>query len=184
MRIIGGKYKSKRFKAPKSITARPTTDFAKEGLFNILDNKIYFEDTSVLDLFSGIGAISLEFASRGCTDITLVEKDRVHMRFINHMIREMNFENEIHSIQLDVYKYLKTCVKTFDLIFADPPYYMDEIEKLPTIILEKGLLNPDGILVFEHYKKTDLSDNIGYIETRNYGNASFSFFENTTSEEE
>jgi 16S rRNA (guanine(966)-N(2))-methyltransferase RsmD len=184
MRIIGGKYKSKRFKAPKSVTARPTTDFAKEGLFNILDNKIYFEETSVLDLFSGIGAISLEFASRGCMDVTLVEKDRVHIKFINRMIQEMNLENEVHSIQLDVYKYLKTCARKFDLIFADPPYYMENVEELPTLILEKDLLNPNGILVFEHYKKVDLSNTKGYIETRNYGNVNFSFFEKPSSEEE
>ena len=184
MRIIGGKYKSKRFKAPKNITARPTTDFAKEGLFNMLDNKIYFEDIAVLDLFSGIGAISLEFASRGCNDITLVEKDRKQIKFINRMIQEIDMEDEIHSIQLDAYKYLKTCARKFDLIFADPPYYMDKVEELPTLILEKNLLNPEGFLVFEHYKKVDLSHTKGYIETRNYGNVNFSFFESPESEEE
>ena len=177
MRIIGGKFKSKRFKAPKNITARPTTDFAKEALFNILNNKVDIEDLIVLDLFAGIGSISLEFASRGCEDITVVEKERNHINFINKMIEEMNLFDSVHTIQLDVFKYLKTCCQQFNLIFADPPYSMEAGFEIPQLIFENKLLLPGGILVYEHQKNVLPKDHPNFVETRNYGNLSFSFYE-------
>lgn len=177
MRIIGGKFRSKRFKAPKNITARPTTDFGKEALFNILNNHYDFEDLIVLDLFAGIGSISLEFASRGAEDITVVEKDKNQVKFINKMIDELDLFNSVHAIQLDVFKYLKTCNRKFNLIFADPPYSMDSGKEIPNLIFEKDLLMPGGMLIYEHHKNTIPAENDYYIETRNYGNLSFSFYE-------
>lgn len=177
MRIIGGKFKSKRFKAPKNITARPTTDFAKEALFNILYNNYDFEDLIVLDLFAGIGSISLEFASRGSEDITVVEKDKNHIRFINRMVEDLELFDCMHTIQLDVFKYLKTCTRKFNLIFADPPYDMETGFEIPNLIFEKELLLPGGMLVYEHHKHVVPKDNEHFVETRNYGNLSFSFYE-------
>ena len=177
MRIIGGKFKSKRYKAPKSITARPTTDFAKEALFNILNNNYHIDDLVVLDLFAGIGSISLEFASRGAEDITVVEKDRIHVRFINKMVEDLELGDYIHTIQLDVFKYLKTCTRKFNMIFADPPYNMETGFEIPNLIFEKELLLPGGMLIYEHHKHIVPVDNEYFVETRNYGNLSFSFYE-------
>lgn len=177
MRIIGGRFKSKRFKATGSIKARPTTDFAKEGLFNILTNRYDFEDLRVLDLFAGIGSISLEFVSRGVNDVTTIDKERKHIVFINKMIEELALENEMHTIQADVFKYFNTCKKTFNFIFADPPYKLEESIKIPGIIFEKGILEKGGTLIMEHDKYTDYSKEKYYSETRNYGNVNFSFFE-------
>lgn len=177
MRIIGGKFKSKRFKAPKSITARPTTDFAKEALFNILNNKVDIEDLVVLDLFAGIGSISLEFVSRGCEDITVVEKDRNHMKFINKMVEELELFDYMHTIQLDVFKYLKTCNRKFNVIFADPPYDMEAGFDIPQLIFDQEILAPGGMLIYEHQKNVVPKDHENFVETRNYGNLSFSFYE-------
>lgn len=177
MRIIGGKFKSKRFKAPNTITARPTTDFAKEALFNIIYNNYDFEDLVVLDLFAGIGSISLEFASRGTQDITVVEKDKNHVRFINKMVQELELFDSVHTIQLDVFKYLKTCNRKFNMIFADPPYDMESGFEIPALVFEKELLLPGGMLVYEHHKNVVPADNEYFVETRNYGNLSFSFYE-------
>ena len=177
MRIIGGKFKSKRFKAPKHITARPTTDFAKEALFNIIYNSHDFEDLIVLDLFSGIGSISLEFFSRGAEDITLVEKDKKHIQFINKMVGELEATDNIHTIQLDVFKYLKTCTRQFNMIFADPPYILEKGMEVPDIIFENELMLPGGTLILEHQKKVPAPEHEFYKETRNYGNINFSFYE-------
>lgn len=177
MRIIGGKFKSKRFKAPGNIKARPTTDFAKEALFNILSNQYDFEELRVLDLFAGIGSISLEFASRGVKDITTIDQERKHIQFINKMIEELSLEMEIHTIQADVFKYFNTCKKTYNLIFADPPYKLEKGATVPQKIFEKGILEKGGTLIMEHDKYTDFSKEPYYIETRTYGNVNFSFFE-------
>ena len=177
MRIIGGKFRSKRFKAPNNIKARPTTDFAKEALFNILNNHYDIEDLVVLDLFGGIGSISLEFASRGAADITVVEKDKNQIKFINKMVEELDLFDSIHTIQLDVFKYLKTCSKKFSLIFADPPYSMESGYTIPKLVFEKELLIPGGMLVYEHHKHVTPEEHDCYVETRNYGNLSFSFYE-------
>ncbi|MGB1041176.1 MAG: RsmD family RNA methyltransferase [Flavobacteriales bacterium] len=177
MRIIGGKFRSKRFKAPGNITARPTTDFAKEALFNILNNNYHIEDLVVLDLFAGIGSISLEFASRGAEDITVIEKDRRHIKFINKMVEELDLFDSIHTIQLDVFKYLKTCTRKFNMIFADPPYSMESGFEIPKLVFEKELLLPGGMLIYEHHKHITPEENDYFVETRNYGNLSFSFYE-------
>ncbi len=159
----------------KNLNARPTTDRAKESLFNILNNIIDFEDVIVLDLFAGTGGISYEFASRGSKNISLVENNYNHIKYINKISNDMGFG--LNIIKADVFKYLKNSVQKFDVIFADPPFDMKNIEDIPKLIWEKNLLNEDGILILEHSDlfefKTDLKPN----NTRHYGKVCFSFFE-------
>lgn len=176
MRIIGGKFKAKRFKAPGNIKARPTTDFAKEALFNILHHQLDFDDLTVLDLFGGIGGISFEFASRGTPDIWIVEKERKLTRFIEQMVTEMEFDHEIRVIQADVFRFLNTCQKKFNLIFADPPYSHEKMVKMPSLIFSKDILTENGLVIIEHDKYTNFSEEEFHQETRKYGNVNFSFF--------
>ncbi|MFP5470814.1 MAG: 16S rRNA (guanine(966)-N(2))-methyltransferase RsmD [Bacteroidia bacterium] len=177
MRIVSGKYKGKQFFPPKGIKARPTTDFSKEGLFNVLNNKISFSEVSVLDLFAGTGNISFEFISRGCIDITCVDQSFESYRFIKSMGVEL--KTNINVIKSDVFKFIsKKPLKMFDMIFADPPYAIENIEQIPKLIFENNWLNPDGILIVEHDNKTDLSKLNNFTECRNYGKVHFSFFNN------
>ncbi len=175
MRIVSGEFKGRIFSPPKNIKARPTTDIAKEGLFNILSNNFDFEEISVLDLFAGTGSISFEFASRGCKNIHLVEMDFTHFGFIRKVIGELNL-NQITPIRHDAYKFLKNCRLQFDIIFADPPYDIKGIDQIPEIVFTHNLLRDNGWLIVEHSKRGDLSKLNGYAETRNYGNVHFSFF--------
>ncbi len=178
MRIISGKYKGRRFNAPKNLPTRPTTDMAKEALFNILNNRYYFEDISVLDLFAGIGSISFEFTSRGTAQVISVDKHNGCIRFINSISKE--FDAGISIIKSDVFKFLENTLVTADVIFADPPYnFTDEqFATIPKLIFEKQLLNKEGLLIIEHSKHTDLSSLDHYSYTKNYGGSAFSFFEN------
>ena len=132
MRIIGGKYRGRRIDPPSNFKARPTTDFAREGLFNILNNRIDFETSSVLDLFSGTGSISYEFASRGAAQVHLIEKDPKHIAGIKRIINDIGFEN-IRTIHIDVRAYLKTCSIKYDIVFADPPYDLKWLKELPDL---------------------------------------------------
>lgn len=175
MRIIGGTYRGKQIIAPKNLPVRPTTDFAKEGLFNILNNKIDFEDLTVLDLFCGTGNISLEFASRGAKKIYSVDKHSPCLFFIKDTAKALKLSSIITD-RADVFKYLEKSHSTFDVIFADPPYELENIEMIHELVFKNKLLNTDGILVIEHGQKTDLSAKSNYIETRKYGNVHFSFF--------
>jgi len=175
MRIIGGKYKGKRLNAPKT-KARPTTDFAKEALFNILHHQIDIEAIAVLDLFSGIGSVSFEFASRGCADIWSVEKERRQTHFIHRTAGELELD-AIKVIQADVFSFLSTCQKQFDIIFADPPYASDFLLSVPDKVLSKNILLPGGMLIVEHDKFTDFSSHPNFESMRKYGNVQFSFFE-------
>lgn len=175
MRIVSGIYKGKTFNPPKNLKARPTTDTAKEGLFNIIGNQFDFDTISVLDLFSGTGSISFEFASRGTQNIHLVELDSMHFQFIKKVQKELNLM-QITPIRYDAYKFLKNCKLTFDIIFADPPYSFTGIEKIAQIVFEKNLLKKDGILVIEHSKQTSLEHVERFYEKRMYGNTHFSFF--------
>ncbi len=175
MRIVSGVYKGRIFSPPKSFKVRPTTDIAKEGLFNILENHFDLEGISVLDLFSGTGSISFEFASRGAASIHLVELDFAHFQFIRSVQKELNLP-QITPIRYDAYKFLKNCNLTFDLIFADPPYTFKGIERIPELVLTNGLLKTDGWLIVEHSKNTDLTGVEGYWQTRYYGSTHFSFF--------
>jgi len=175
MRIVSGSYKGRIISPPKNFRARPTTDTAKEGLFNILNNNFYFEDISVLDLFSGTGSISFEFASRGCNNIHLIENNSSHYRFINSMINKLGIES-IRPIKTDAFKFLKDCKNQFDIIFADPPYDLCGIEEIPEIVFTRNLLNDNGWLILEHSSQHSFSGNNHFSETRKYGNVNFSLF--------
>ncbi|MBI3518010.1 MAG: 16S rRNA (guanine(966)-N(2))-methyltransferase RsmD [Bacteroidetes bacterium] len=175
MRIIGGIYKGKQIIAPKNLPVRPTTDFAKEGLFNILNHKIDFEDLTVLDLFCGTGNISLEFASRGAQKIHAVDKHSPCLYFLKDTAKALKI-NTIFTDRADVFKYLEKSHSTFDLIFADPPYELENIAMIHDLVFKQQLLNEGGLLIIEHGPKTDLSTKKNYVETRKYGNVHFSFF--------
>ena len=175
MRIIGGRFGGRRFEPPRSISARPTTDFAKEGLFNILNNQIDFEETTVLELFAGIGSIGLELASRGCPAVTMIEKSEAHTRFIYKVKTELSIDT-VQVIRTDVFRFLHGCSQKFDLIFADPPYELNELPQLPDLIFEKKLLTEEGIFILEHPKKYDFSEHANFDSHRNYGNVQFSWF--------
>jgi 16S rRNA (guanine(966)-N(2))-methyltransferase RsmD len=175
MRIVSGDFKGRIFNPPKNFKARPTTDIAKEGLFNILSNNFDFDEISVLDLFSGTGSISFEFASRGCKSIHLVEMASSHLEFIYKVKKDLGF-NQITTIRHDVFKFLKICKIQFDVIFADPPYELSGVDLIPQLVFERKLLKDNGWLIVEHSKKIDLSILPYYTETRNYGNVHFSFF--------
>ncbi len=176
MRIISGTYKGRRLTAPKNLPVRPTTDFAKEALFNILRVRYYFEELTVLDLFSGTGNISFEFASRGVPTITSVDEHHGCIQFINKISQE--FEFPITTIKSDVKKYLEKATGKFDIIFADPPYDFTEValRGLSEEIFNNSLLNPEGLLIIEHAKQNDLSSFPHFVEARKYGSSVFSFF--------
>ena len=175
MRIITGQFKGRHFDIPRTFKARPTTDFAKENIFNVLNGYIDFDGITVLDLFSGTGSISLELISRGCKEVVSVEKDRDHARFIAECMRKIKVESNI-LIRGDVFRFLKTCHQKFDLIFADPPYALPELGTIPDLIFEYNLLSTDGIFVFEHGKNNDFSNNQHFVEHRSYGSVNFSIF--------
>lgn len=177
MRIISGKYKGKRLTAPKKLPVRPTTDMAKEALFNILNNRFYFDELKVLDLFSGTGNISFEFASRGTEQITAVDSFQGCVRYISNTANELDFS--INTVKSDVYKFLEGTSEPFDLIFADPPYDFDteQFLKIADLVFAKNLLLPDGVLIIEHSDQTDLSEHPKFSEQRKYGGSIFSFFE-------
>ena len=175
MRIITGQFKGRHFDIPRTFKARPTTDFAKENIFNVLNGYIDFDGITVLDLFSGTGSISLELISRGCKEVVSVEKDRDHARFIAVCMRKIKVESNI-LIRGDVFRFLKTCHQKFDLIFADPPYALPELGTIPDLIFEYNLLSTDGIFVFEHGKNNDFSNNPHFVEHRSYGSVNFSIF--------
>ena len=175
MRIITGQFKGRHFDIPRTFKARPTTDFAKENIFNVLNGYIDFDGITALDLFSGTGSISLELISRGCKEVVSVEKDRDHARFIAECMRKIKVEINI-LIRGDVFRFLKTCHQKFDLIFADPPYALPELGTIPDLIFEYNLLSTDGIFVFEHGKNNDFSNNPHFVEHRSYGSVNFSIF--------
>jgi len=178
MRIIGGELKGRLFKPGKNFKARPTTDFARENLFNILNNTIDFEEIKVLDLFAGTGSISFEFASRGCKSVTTVEMDHVHYAFINSVIQQLKLEKEIRLLRYNVLKFIPSCVDKYDLIFADPPYQLAVIKEIPDMIFKYQLLHTDGILILEHGKNDNFAAHPNLYQQRIYGSVHFSFFRN------
>lgn len=184
MRIISGLYKGRRISAPKKLPIRPTTDMAKESLFNILNNRYYFDEISVLDLFAGSGNISYEFASRGTKQITCVDQDYGCIKFINKTADD--FEMQIQTIKSDVFKYLEKTTQKATLIFADPPYNFDveAFSKIPELVFKNSLLEDNGLLIVEHSKHTDLSQLANHSFSKSYGGNMFSFFEVTTNEKE
>lgn len=175
MRIIGGKYKAKRFSIPNGLNLRPTTDIAKEGLFNYLENIFDFEKIKVLDLYSGTGSISFEFASRGCTGVTLVELERKHFREIIKNINILSFEGIIAK-NADSKRFVNKAEEKFDIVFADPPYTGGNIEEIPHLVLNSDILKDKGIFILEHSSKMSFHDHKFYSETKRYGSVSFSVF--------
>ena len=175
MRIIGGKYKGRRITPPYGLKARPTTDFAKEALFNILANRVDFESVSVLDLFSGTGSISFEFASRGAEVVHLVEKEPKQIAAIRSVINQIGISNII-PYHADTRAYLKTCDFRYDIIFADPPYDLPWLKELPGLVLNAGILKGNGFFILEHPKKMSFGEHEGFFEHRSYGSVNFSFF--------
>lgn len=176
MRIIGGELKGRRFSPPGDLQARPTTDMAKESLFNILNNTIDFEAVSVLDLFAGTGSISLEFASRGCTNITAIEKNSTNHNFIRQVTRQLGVENAINLIKGDAFKFMERTGAKWDIIFADPPYDLPQLQDIPDSVFNHSLLAPDGILVVEHPRTVTFATHPRFTEHRNYGHVNFTFF--------
>ena len=177
MRIITGKYRGRHFEVPRSFSARPTTDFAKENLFNVLQAYIDFSDGSTaLDLFSGTGSITLELVSRGCSRVISVELDARHHRLIKQFLDKLQ-ETAALPVRGDVFQYVAKCREQFDFIFADPPYTLSQIPELPDIILGRGLLKEGGLLVLEHGKQNDFSQHPRFVEHRSYGSVNFSFFQ-------
>lgn len=176
MRIIRGKYGRRRFDVPTNITARPTTDFARENIFNVLENMVDFEGLSALDLFAGTGAITFEFLSRGCADVTAVEKAVTQYNFIKKVAGQLNVDN-LTLIKGDALKFIDTCTKKFDLIFADPPYDMPDFASVPVRILGSQMLRPGTVVIVEHSKNHDFSTLPHFAEHRTYGSVNFSIFE-------
>ena len=175
MRIITGIYKGRHFDIPRTFKARPTTDFAKENIFNVLMQYVDFEDAQALDLFSGTGSISLELVSRGCRQVVSVELDRDHHRFIQECLKKLNTDKCV-PIRGDVFRFLKSCKQQYDFIFADPPYALKELQQIPDIIFERQLLTEEGLFVFEHGKDYDFSNHPHFLEHRSYGSVNFTLF--------
>ncbi len=178
MRVIRGKYGHRRFDVPKSFNARPTTDFAKENLFNILSNRLDFEGLTAADLFSGTGSIALELVSRGCASVTSVEKRREHAAFIRDLSRRLNEENTWRIMETDVFLFLQRNKNSrcFDFVFADPPYMLDRLDTLPDTIMESNILTEDGLFILEHPKDFDFSTHPRFVDHRAYGSVNFTFF--------
>ena len=175
MRIVAGKYKSRRFEVPKSFKSRPTTDFAKENIFNVVGNLMNLEDSDALDLFSGTGSIAFELLSRGCREVTAVEKDGAHYAFIKKVKTELKADNLI-PFRGDAFKFINQSSCSFDFIFADPPYALKELPKVPERVLASGLLKPEGIFIMEHPKEYDFSGLPYFFQRRVYGSVNFSIF--------
>lgn len=193
MRVITGKYKGRHFDVPRTFKARPTTDFAKENLFNVLQAYIDFaaDSPSALDLFAGTGSITLELLSRGCSRVLAIEKEALHCSFIRSFLNTLNDHNGV-VVRADVLRFLPRCSERFDLIFADPPYMLPELEQLPDLIFRptpvmndasttvsaaSSLLNADGLFILEHGKNHDFSSHPHFVEHRAYGSVNFSFFQ-------
>lgn len=176
MRIITGIYKGRHFDIPRTFKARPTTDFAKENVFNVINGYLDLDGASALDLFSGTGSISLELLSRGCSRVVSVEADRDHARFISQCLKKIGADNDV-LIRGDVFRFLKSCHEQFDFIFADPPYALEQLPTIPDLVFEGNLLKDGGLFVFEHGKQYDFSENPHFQEHRSYGSVNFTLFQ-------
>jgi 16S rRNA (guanine(966)-N(2))-methyltransferase RsmD len=175
LRIIGGKYKGRRIVPPRGFKARPTTDFARESLFNILNNRVDFESITVLDLFGGTGSISYEFASRGVPEIHLIEKDIAHISGIRRIINDIGF-TAIKTVHIDVKAFLKACNVKYDIVFADPPYDLKWLRELPDLVSGSHILLENGFFILEHPRDMSFKGHPLFFEHRNYGGVNFSFF--------
>lgn len=183
MRIISGKNKGRKIVPPTNLPIRPTTDLGKESLFNILHHYFYFNRISVLDLFAGTGNITYEFASRGAVQVVTVEQHPACATFIKKTVAELHYDN-VQVVQTDVFQFLAKCREPFDIIFADPPYTLENIEKIPSLVFETNLLKSDGWLIIEHSKEYDFSTLPQFYQHRKYGKLNFSFLVNFSSKNE
>ncbi|MEB3004084.1 RsmD family RNA methyltransferase [Capnocytophaga sp. G2] len=181
MRIISGSHRGKQLIAPRTLPVRPTTDFAKESLFNILNNYYYMDSIKVLDLFAGTGNISYEFGSRGCPDITCIDSHIGCIQYIQKTALALSYP--IEAIKSDVFTYLERTLSKWDVIFADPPYEMslEELTRLVSLVFDRALLSPDGILIIEHSAKVSMGEQPYFDQERRYGGTTFSFFEHSKS---
>lgn len=175
MRIISGKYRGRAINPPRNLRARPTTDFAKENLFNVLNNLVDYEELDVLDLFAGTGSISYEFASRGARSVTSVEINAVHYNFIRQTARQLGCGN-LFAVKANAFLYLRSCPKQFDLIFSDAPYDLEGSEEIVDLVLGGNLLREGGIFIFEHSDKKNFESNPCFWQSRSYGSVQFSLF--------
>jgi 16S rRNA (guanine966-N2)-methyltransferase len=177
MRIIGGYFKSRILNPGKNFRARPTTDFARENLFNILSNRYNLENKIILDLFAGTGSISFEFASRGCHDVTCVESEHVHFEFICSVIDKLGLKKHVKPLKKDVFTVIQKIGRKFDIIFADPPYDLKRLTELPDLIMQGNLLNNEGLFILEHGERNDFSCHPDFKEKRVYGSVNFTIFQ-------
>jgi 16S rRNA (guanine(966)-N(2))-methyltransferase RsmD len=178
VRIIRGILKGKRFATPPNFPSRPTTDYAKEGLFNVLDNELDFDELNVLDLCAGTGNISFEFVSRGAKQVLSIDSNPRCIQYLKGNVADLKIIDKMHVYKSDCVIYCKNTKETFDLIFADPPFHLTFHEDLVNMIFEKGILTKDGVLVIEHGKQTNLESHPNFEKCRNFGNVHFSFFVN------
>lgn len=176
MRIVGGKFKGRLFSPNKKMIARPTTDFAKESLFNILENRIDFSNKTVLDLFSGTGSIGYEFISRGATEVTFVEKNFHQTQFIQQITDKLQIKNA-RVFKTDVFKFLFKYQGQFDIVFADPPYNLPQFKEVCKAVFSSNVLREKGLFILEHPKEYSFTEHPHFKEIRNYGKVNFSFFE-------
>lgn len=175
MRIIRGKYGKRRFDVPRNITARPTTDFAKENIFNVIENVEDIEGKQVLDLFAGTGAISFEFLSRGAESVTSVEMAATQANFIRS-VKEKLDDDALRVIKGDVFKFLASAKKPYDIVFADPPYDHPRFGEIPSLIMNSQLVKTGSLIIIEHNDKFDFSSLPGFEQHRSYGSVNFSLF--------
>lgn len=176
MRIVGGEFSGRRFNPPSGIPARPTTDVAKEGLFNTLENMLDIEGIRTCDIFGGTGSISYELASRGAAELTLIERDAVSIAFIKKTAAELGIADKMQIIRGDVFKFMKSCREQYDFIFAGPPYALTNIDEIPVLIRQQNMLARGGIFVLEHTPRNNYENSPGFIRTKNYGTTVFTFF--------
>ena len=176
MRIVGGALKGRTIMPPAGYQARPTTDFAKEGLFNTLTNEVDFSEVSVLDLFSGTGSISYEFASRGCYDIVAVEMNPANVAFIKKTVASLKLEGSVQVVHHNVFDFLGICTKKFDIVFADPPYAIEGLDTIPDKVFASGALKEGGLLILEHPGTFSFKEDGRFLKERKYGNVHFSYF--------
>ncbi|MBA3828284.1 MAG: RsmD family RNA methyltransferase [Taibaiella sp.] len=177
MRIVGGDFGGRRFSPPVGIPARPTTEVAKEGLFNTLQNMLDMEGIRTCDIFGGTGSISYELASRGAADLTIIERDKASIAFIKKTAQALGIQDKMHIIMGDVFRFMKQSTDSYDFIFAGPPYALENIDDLPMLVFEKKMLADKGIFVLEHTPRNDYRQHPGFIKMKNYGTTIFTFFQ-------
>lgn len=176
MRIIAGEFRGRRFSPPSKTPARPTTDLAKEGLFNTLNNMMDLEGISTCDIFGGTGSISYELASRGAAKLTLIEQDLGNINFIKKTIEILGVTDKFNIIKGDVFRFMKQCTEQYDFIFAGPPYALQNIDDLPMLVFQRNMLAEDGIFVLEHTPRNDYQGHPNFLKMKNYGTTVFSYF--------